>query len=231
MSVRMIRILLAGLILVAAICASAEDDGTWLELSGENTGEPVDGLDLLPGETPRLGESDYLDYGQPDSLAAGMDASSLDAFWTMPRLNFRRSRLQDLLRENMLLEEENASSVEIFRADSSMALELYQLRGEEWPHYHPLSDLWVYIWRGRGELTHEETRSEYGPGDFLQLPAGNTHALSNLSGAPTVAIVWQWPPVVDSLIVEFIPEEVLMQLELDSLRAQDLEDRSLYRKR
>jgi mannose-6-phosphate isomerase-like protein (cupin superfamily) len=231
MSERMMRTVLTGLLLCIALGATAQDNGTWLELANDKAAEPADSMGLLPGETPRLGESDYLDYGQPDSLAPGVDVSSLDEFWMMPRLNFRRSRLQDLLRENMLLEEENASSVEIFRADSSMALELYQLRGEEWPHYHPLSDLWVYIWRGRGKLTLDEGESEYGPGDFLQLPAGNTHALSNLSGAPTVAIIWQWPPVVDSLVVEFIPEEVLLQMELDSLRAQDLEDRSLYKKR
>ncbi len=228
---RMLGTILSGLLMIWALGAGAQDDGTWMELDKESPAETSDSLNVHTGEFPRLGESEYLDYDQPDSLADGVDISSLDAFWMRPRLSFRRSRLQDLLRENMLLEEENASSVEIFRADSSMALTLLQLRGEQWPHYHPMSDLWIYIWRGRGELILDEGQAEYGPGEFLQVPAGGTHALRNLSGAPTVAIVWQWPPVVDSLIVEFIPEEVLLQMELDSLHLQDLEDRSLYKKR
>ncbi|MCB9515060.1 MAG: cupin domain-containing protein [Candidatus Latescibacteria bacterium] len=194
--------------------------------------------DAAPADSvmrPRLGQGSYLDTrdlsAEPRDLSqdAGEIESFLDSFSKRPPLDFKRLQLQELLRKNLLAEEENSSRVSVFRAESTLALELYQLRGEEWPHYHPHSDLWVYVWRGRGTLLIDDDESEYGPGDLLQIPAGRTYALHNLSGAPTVALLWEWPPVVDELTVEFIPEDVLEQMRLDSLRNVDLQERSLYR--
>jgi mannose-6-phosphate isomerase-like protein (cupin superfamily) len=184
---------------------------------------------------PRLGQSTFLDTRdlsvEADTLRqdVGQIESFLDSFATRPPLDFKHLHLQDVLRANLLEDDEDSRRVTLFRADSTLALELYQLRGEEWPHYHPYSDLWVYIWRGRGTLSLDEDESEYAPGDLLQIPAGRTYALHNLSGAPTVALLWEWPPVVDELTVEFIPEDVLEQMRLDSLRTLDLQERSLYR--
>lgn len=217
---------LVPILLLLAAGAAAQDSGTWLELEHEAAA----GDTLVEGR--RLGERENLDYGQsepPDSLAADAFDALLGQLFMRPALEFKRSRLQDVLRENLLMDEENASAVEVFGSDSTLAMALYQLRGEEFPHYHPLSDLWIYIWRGRGKLMLEAEESDYEPGEFLQIPAGFTHSLRNLSGAPTVALIWQRPPVVDSLIVEFIPEDILEQMLLDSLRTLDLQERSLYR--
>ncbi len=216
----------------------AQDQGTWLQLEGDEEAPAEELLEIGEADTlattPRLGEGEHLDYGQPvpvDSLEEGGWGEFLDILFSRPQLEFRRTKLQDLLRENLLLDEENERSLEVFRVDSTLALSLYQLRGEEYPHYHPFSDLWVYIRRGFGKVVVDEEESEYSPGVVFQIPAGVTHSLHNLSGAPTVALIWQWPPVVDSLKVEFIPEDVLEALRLDSLRTQDLQERSLYKPR
>lgn len=232
-----IRILPLLALLLPGMELHAQDQGQWLELENEKEtpvrelGASQDPDTLTAGR--RLGQA-VLDYDQPvlsDSLAQDGWGEYLDVLFARPRLEFRKSKLQDLLRENLLLEEENERSLEVFRVDSTMALDLYQLRGEEYPHYHPFSDLWVYIRRGFGKIVVDEEESDYGPGVVMQIPAGVTHSLRNLSGAPTVALIWQWPPVVDSLKVEFIPEDVLEAMRLDSLRNQDLQERSLYKPR
>jgi mannose-6-phosphate isomerase-like protein (cupin superfamily) len=176
-----------------------------------------------------LEELDWLaaDAALPDSLIGLPDS----LFFLPPALEFASHSLQDLLREHQLDAAQNESSVEIFRVDSSLALSLWQLRAETYPRYHPFSDIWVYIWRGRGQLTVNDRELEYGPGHFLQIPAGVLHSFRNISGAPTAALVWQRPPLVDSLTVTMIPEEVLVRMRADSLRALDLETRSLYKSR
>ncbi|MBM4117460.1 cupin domain-containing protein [bacterium] len=152
---------------------------------------------------PRLGGGRYID-GVP--ARGGEDAAAFapgetGAAEAAPSLPFAQTRLQELLQRQPLREDENARRTPIFSADSLLAVALYQLRGEEPPHYFPLSDVWIYIWRGRGRLQRAAGESAYGPGELLQIPAGELHALANESGAPTVALVWQWPPIDDSLTV------------------------------
>jgi mannose-6-phosphate isomerase-like protein (cupin superfamily) len=164
---------------------------------------------------PRLGERSYLD----SQAGPATDAESLFA---PPEagLAFEQLRLQEILREHLLREEENARRVPVFAADTLLALDLYQLRGEEYPHRYPASDVWIYIWRGRGQLQRAEGESAYGPGELLQIPAGQTYSLHNESGAPTVALLWQRPPIDDRLTEEFIPAELQAQMRLDSLRGR-----------
>jgi len=152
---------------------------------------------------PRLGGGQYIDRraGAAELEAERSEPETDDAFVEMPPLPFAQTRLQELLQRQVLRADENARRTPIFSADSLLAVDLYQLRGEETPHYHPLSDLWVYIWRGRGRLLRPTGTSVYGPGELLQIPAGEVHAFANESGAPTVALVWQWPPIDDALTV------------------------------
>lgn len=213
-------VLALALLLAAPSLRAQQGDGFWLD---DDARARTDTL----GAAPRLGEGGY---GQDGTRS---DAPSLDDYLAdlllRPQLDIERRRLQDLLRENRLLDDENASWQTVFAIDSTLALAMFQLRGEEYPHYHPVSDLWIYVWRGRGRLSLPEGESDYAPGDFIQLPAGTTHAFRNTSGAPTVALVWQRPPIVPELVVEFVPEDVLERMRLDSLRQQDLQERSLYR--
>ncbi len=190
----------------------ASEEGVWLNVEEDSLGQ---------GE-----EGGWFDI-PPDTTRTGF----FDDYFPVSDLDFRSRNLQDLLRENLLLEEENERLTEIFRADSTLALALYQLRTETFPRFHALSDLWVYIWRGRGLIVVNEEEEDYGPGQFIQIPAGALHSLRNISGAPTVGLVWQRPPLVDSLTVEFIPEDVLEQMRADSLREIDLQERSLYKQR
>lgn len=152
---------------------------------------------------PRLGGGRYIDSATPREPAESAYGEGEEAagFAEAPPLPFAQTRLQELLQRQPLREDENARRTPIFSADSLLAVDLYQLRGEELPHYYPLSDIWVYIWRGRGHLARPAGASVYGPGELLQIPAGELHAFSNESGAPTVALVWQWPPIDDALTV------------------------------
>jgi len=206
-------------LLLVAVAAAAQVDETRLGRT----------RDLAPDSLAGLEELDWLEAGAAidDSLIGVPDS----LFFLPPALEFASHSLQDLLREHHLGAELNESSIEVFRVDSSLALALWQLRGETYPRYHPYSDVWVYVWRGRGQLVVDDRELEYGPGLFLQIPAGVVHSFHNVSGAPTAALVWQRPPLVDSLTVTMIPEDVLAQMRADSLRALDLETRSLYKTR
>lgn len=152
---------------------------------------------------PRLGGGQYIDGAAARERAENAESefSATSEFAEAPPLPFAQTRLQELLQLQALREGENARRTPIFSADSLLAVDLYQLRGEELPHYYPLSDIWVYIWRGRGRLARSAGTSVYGPGELLQIPAGELHAFANESGAPTVALVWQWPPIDDTLTV------------------------------
>ena len=228
--------IVACLLLIAVLAvpwpASAQTDGEWLDYSDT---EAEDGLPLLE---PEPFVTDAIDSAAVDSGGASTSPSELSSqfflfeeIFLAPSLEFESWGLQDVLGENILREEENVSWHEIFRADSSLSLNLFQLRDEEFPHYHLLSDLWVYIWRGRGELTVDERAVPFAPGQFFQIPSGTLHSFKNISGAPTVGMIWARPPLVDSLTVEIIPEEVLARMRADSLRAVDLQERTLYKKR
>ncbi len=204
-----------------------EDDGLWLDYNQAEA--ELDSLPLL--EPNPFTPADSMMLSEPDSTV-GVNYGQFYLFediFLPPALEFDSWSLQDALRENLLGEEEEIRWTELFRADSSLALSLFQLREEEFPHYHLLSDLWVYIWRGRGELDVDGTIVEYGPGRFFQIPSGTLHFFKNISGAPTVGLVWARPALVDSLTVEIIPEEVLARLRADSLRTLDLQERSIYR--
>lgn len=152
---------------------------------------------------PRLGGGQYIDgrAAGESREAEWSERTGSEEFAEAPPLPFAQTRLQELLQRQALRADENARRTPIFSADSLLAVDLYQLRGEETPHYHPLSDIWVYIWRGRGRLQRSTGVSVYGPGELLQIPAGELHAFANESGAPTVALVWQWPPIDDALTV------------------------------
>jgi mannose-6-phosphate isomerase-like protein (cupin superfamily) len=187
-------------------------------------------LDSLYG-----GDTDSLVYGPEwlgyDSLEIEQEPDSVGEAWPIypPReLPFMKLALQDLLRGETLAPDEDESWTEIFKVDSLLALSLLQVREEAWPCYYPYSDLWIYIWRGWGQLIHDDIEEDYSPGRIFQIPAGTIHHLHNISGAPTVALVWSSPPA-DSLRVRIVPDDVLEQMKADSLRAIDLESRILYR--
>ncbi|MCP4549076.1 MAG: cupin domain-containing protein [bacterium] len=230
-------------LLLAVDSSGQAEDGTWVNVNAEDSVK-------VEETVPRLGEGSYLDYSDEefaaDSLATDDENSAaeyyflygdslgldnMDDIFLPPPLEFEGRRLQDILLEQRLPEEENFSLIDIFRQDSTMAISLMQLRDAEYPHYHLLSNLWVYVWRGRGQLIVEDREIEYGPGQFYQIPAGIFHSFKNVSGAPTVCLVWQRPSIVDSLVVEVVPEEVLEQMRLDSLRLQNLQDRTIYKSR
>jgi quercetin dioxygenase-like cupin family protein len=204
----------------------AQEDGTWLEVNQD--AEPADSL-------PLLGQGEYTDYRDGESmgylLEDSLDTYFLDDIFLPPSIDFEFMSLQDLLRDNMLPEDENFKLTEVFSPDSTMALSIFQLRDEEYPHFHILSNLWIYIWRGRGQLIKDEQELDYGPGQFIQIPAGDFHYFRNGSGAPTIGLIWQSPPIVDSLRMEVIPEEILEQMHLDSLRTLDLQERTIYKTR
>jgi mannose-6-phosphate isomerase-like protein (cupin superfamily) len=150
---------------------------------------------------PRLGGgvtivNDGYPDGDPLSAPAAGAPSARSGY---PGLAVEQLRLQEVLAQHLLREEENARSVNMVAIDSLLALDLYQLRGAEAPHVYPASDLWVYIWRGRGRFLREVGTAAYAPGELLQIPAGTAYALENESGAPTVALVWQWPPIDETL--------------------------------
>jgi hypothetical protein len=152
---------------------------------------------------PRLGGGRTILGGERgvESTASADEASASDAgtaTW-LPSLAFEQVRLQEVLAQHLLREEEPARSVNMVAVDSLLALDLYQLRGAEAPHVYPASDLWIYVWRGRGRFLREGGESAYGPGELLQIPAGTAYALENESGAPTVALIWQWPPIDEAL--------------------------------
>jgi mannose-6-phosphate isomerase-like protein (cupin superfamily) len=217
--------------LLLAILASAglaQDDGTWLDYGSAEA--EFDTL-LTPLEQESFVAATP-DSGPADSSRADLYSQFylFEDIFLPPALEFSSWSLQDALRDNLLAEEENVRLNEVFRADSSLALSIFQLRGEEFPHYHLLSDLWVYIWRGRGELRLDDVEIEFGPGHFLQIPSGSLYSFKNIRGAPTVGLIWARPPLVDSLTVEIIPEEILARMLADSLRAIDLQERSLYRR-
>ncbi len=186
-------------------------------------------LDSLYGAAPdslRI----YTDSIWADSLTA-MEPDSVGEAWPIhpPRdLPFLEHSLQDILRGSPLAENEDESWTDLFSVDSLIGLSLLQVREEAWPCYYPYSDLWIYIWRGWGQLVHDGVEEEYSPGRMFQVPAGSIHHLRNVSGAPTVALVWSSPPA-DSLRVRIVPDEVLEQMQADSLRALDLEERIIYR--
>ncbi|MBC8367014.1 cupin domain-containing protein [bacterium] len=166
--------------------------------------------------------SDSLLQAAPDSMGEAWPISP-------PRdLPFMNMGLQDLLRSSPLAENEDESWTDIFSVDSLLSLSLLQVREEAWPCYYPYSDLWIYIWRGWGQLIHDGLEEEYSPGRMFQVPAGSIHSLRNISGAPTVALVWSSPPA-DSVRVRIVPDEILEQMQADSLRVIDLEERIIYR--
>lgn len=224
------KVLAAALALILSAPALQADDGTWIDFD-------------LPAEPAR----DSLEALVPDTLVSVEDVNPF-RFWdsgvflfadstlleeSAPRplrdLDFLSVTLQETLRRQPLADEENQACHEMFRVDSLLALSLFQIRGEEYPHYDPQSDLWYYIWRGRGVFSLEGIESDYGPGQILQVPAGSEHAFHNKSGAPTVSLLWQSPPLVDSLRVDIIPEDVLEKMEADSLRDAWMQERSLYK--
>jgi mannose-6-phosphate isomerase-like protein (cupin superfamily) len=142
----------------------------------------------------RLGGGSYLDSGRAAQPAAG-EASDV----ALPGLAVEQVRLQEVLAQHLLRDEESARRVNLVAIDSLLAVDLYQLRGTEAPHVYPASDLWIYVWRGRGRFLRESGQTTYGPGEFLQIPAGTAFALENESGAPTVALLWQRPPIDEAL--------------------------------
>jgi len=172
------------------------------------------------------------EHRRPDSQgsAAGPDSSG-EAWPLFParRLPLQSLSLQDLLRANPLPDSENESWTDIARVDTLIALSLLQVRKEAWPCYYPYSDLWIYIWRGWGQLVLDDREEEYSPGRIFQIPAATVHHLRNISGAPTVALVWSSPPVTDSLRVRIVPDEVLEKMQADSLRTRQMQERILYR--
>ncbi|MDP6418452.1 MAG: cupin domain-containing protein [Candidatus Krumholzibacteria bacterium] len=199
----------------------------------ERPGDPLTGF-------PTLSWVDSLLLGDPTS---GQDGSPEDHMvdslvsgesWPLfpPRiLDFQSLQLQDILRSTMLEEDETESWTSLFSVDSTLSLSLLQVKEEAWEYFCPYSDLWYYIWRGWGTLLLEGQEQNYSPGMMFQVPASSIHALRNVSGAPTVALVWQSPALSDSLRVSIIPEEILVEMEADSLRILELEEKILYRKR
>jgi len=197
------------------------------------------GMSLAQPEADRWRDSPAREQNQtlpPDSATAsdrmrtGESAGNPAGDFLFPGLmRFSMSSLEELLRAHLLGEDEDVRLTEVFRADSSLALSLFQLRGEEYPHYHLRSDLWVYIWRGRGQIALASEERDYGPGQFIQIPAGTLHAFRNISGAPTVALIWQRPPMLAEEIVQIVPPEIRAQQLADSLRARDREERPLYK--
>jgi len=152
----------------------------------------------------RLGGGRYID----ESDRAGWPGDGVAAEETLlPSLAVEQLRLQEVLAQHLLREEENARRMNLVAVDSLLALDLYQLRGAEAPHVYPASALWIYVWRGRGRLLREGAESAYGPGELLQIPAGTAYALANESGAPTVALLWQWPPIDETLTRSLPPTE------------------------
>jgi len=242
------RIFLALVFLASPLLFAQEGEDPPRDLSPEETElfdlEVLDDEPALRDSLRRARQEGYgwLDslYGAPgDSLnvSGGVPAEafsrpdSAGEAWPLfpPRsLPFAERSLQDLIRSSPLDEDEDESWTEVFRIDSLLSLSLLQVREEAWPCYYPYSDLWIYIWRGWGQLVHDELEEEYSPGRMFQIPAGSIHHLRNVSGAPTVALVWSSPPA-DSLRVRIVPDEVLEQMQADSLRALDLEERILYR--
>lgn len=242
--------ILAALLATAAASPSAQEAGEAGQAPLSPAEEELFDLESLDEEPARrdslrrargrgYGWLDSL-YGAPDDepygpyplegpAAAGPD--SVGEAWPLfpPRsLDYERLALQDLLRSAPLPEAETESWTDVFRVDSLLALSLLQVREEAWPCYYPYSDLWIYIWRGWGQLLRGEREDEYSPGQLFQVPAGTIHRLRNVSGAPTVALVWSSPPA-DSVRVRIMPEELQEQLRADSLRALQMEDRILYR--
>lgn len=187
-------------------------------------------LDSLYGDAGDSAQSPYGAYWS-DSLRAAVAPDSVGEAWPLfplRSLPFGQRSLQDLIRNAPLAEDQDESWTEVFRVDSIIALSLLQVREDAWPCYYPYSDLWIYIWRGWGQLLHDGIEDEYSPGRMFQVPAGTIHQLRNVSGAPTVALVWSSPPA-DSLRVRIVPDEVLEQMQADSLRALDMKERTLYR--
>jgi mannose-6-phosphate isomerase-like protein (cupin superfamily) len=181
---------LGGALAVLALLV-AQTPSAWSQAAGE--GAWRDSLRTRP----RLGGGNYLDREPP-----ALEPTAPARFGTL--LEVEQLRLQELLAQHLLREEENARRVNLVAVDSLLALDLYQLRGAESPHVYPASDLWIYVWRGRGRFLRETGESAYGPGELLQIPAGTPYALQNESGAPTVALLWQWPPI-DELLTRTLP--------------------------
>ncbi len=141
---------------------------------------------------PRLGGGSFLDSEDRAPVAG---SGLADREFLSPGLAVEQLRLQEALAQHQLRDEEPARWVNLLAVDSLLAVDLYQLRAAEAPHVYPASTLWIYVWRGRGRFLRETGESAYGPGELLQIPAGTAYALENESGAPTVALVWQWPPI------------------------------------
>ena len=150
---------------------------------------------------PRLGGGSFLD-SEVRAPIAGTDIAGGE--FLLPGLAVEQMRLQEVLAQHLLREEEPARWVNLVAVDSLLAVDLYQLRAAEAPHVYPLSTLWIYVWRGRGRFLREAGESVYGPGELLQIPAGTAYALENESGAPTVALIWQWPPI-DATLTRSLP--------------------------
>jgi len=78
---------------------------------------------------------------------------------------------------------------------ASASYHVVQVRGSESPHRHVAHDLTVFVLRGQGMLTLEETRQALAAGDAAVIPRGAVHWFANGGREPALALVVFAPPL------------------------------------
>lgn len=74
----------------------------------------------------------------------------------------------------------------------SLTVEIYAPRGSDPQKPHTRDEVYVVV-RGSGEFINGPDRQNFGPGDFLLVPAGVEHRFANFSDDLTVWVIFYGP--------------------------------------